>query len=71
MLFILAAISKEPSVFILRGMLLEASLKFSSFFLLFFLVRVFLILDALIQTEQRIPRVQAFQEALVSLFEKY
>lgn len=68
MLFILAAISKKPAMFILSGMLLQASFKFS-FSSIFFFFGVCLILDVLVQTEQRNPRVQTFQEALVSFFE--
>lgn len=39
------------------------------FFFYFFFFGVCLILDVLVQTEQRNPRVQTFQEALVSFFE--
>lgn len=63
MLFIPAAISKEPPLFILSGMFASRHCSSLTFF---FSPSVFLILDVLIQTEQGIPGAEAFWEALIS-----
>lgn len=47
----------------------NVALGVAQVFFFFFFFGVFLLLDVLIQSVQRIPGVQAFQEALVSLLE--